>query len=351
MPARARGVLGAAALALALGTTPAVVAASASPMPMPPVPLPGLVVVGPATASALEVRVRCTGTDLVAPSSRCTVEASFALRALEPGVELEVPPATAALVTIDGARVGGTRALSEGVSVRVVLRFERSLSITVTEPDSPWILSPVRARHLIFGESPGLRRSGDGASGVLLDGVSLVVEGAIAVDATGRGPVEVDVGAEPVTARADVHAPRPSLSLGLSAPAPDDPIVQSGGPVLALGLRGTTMPGDEGRFALGIGYELALLEHVLFSIALESDLQSLAESLVAEIASPELAILIPSFAAGVGVVLRQAPGQVSQGALRIRVGANVAAAGLVADFDYWPSAGDWTLTAAARISI
>mgnify|MGYP001598565147 CR=1 FL=1 len=163
--------------------------------------------------------------------------------------------------------------------------------------------------------------------------------------------MHVSVGAEPVLGIADVVAPRPSLALGVSGGGSDDSIVQHGGPYLAMGLRGTTAPDDEGRFALRVGYELALVEHVIGSIAFETDFDSILESVLVEIASPELAILIPSFAAGVGLALRQLGQRDADAALRLHIGANVLSAGVAVDLDYWPAIADWTLTAVARVSV
>lgn len=334
-------------LTLALAAPPAA-GASAAPVRAPAPPLPGVEVSGPAVLEEVCIEIDCAGTDLVLASARCRVRARAIVGALEP-VELRLPRPEAAQVLVDGAPATGTRPLDPGSRAHVELSFERALAVTERDADAPWVVTANRARHVFLGESTSLRREGESASGTLFDGVMLTVRGPIRVDARGSGAVQVVVGAEDVAGVAEITAPRPTLAIAIEAAPAVDPVVQHGGPYLALGVWGA-LDAEEPPFLFRVGYELALVDHVILGVAFETDFDSIAESVLVEIASPEILVIFPSVSAGVGAVARQLGQREADAALRLHVGYQLFAVGATLDFDYWPATGGWTIAGAGRLS-
>lgn len=326
--------------------TPAAAAASAMPVEMPAPPLPGVLFTGPVVLEDVHVEVRCRRTHLMNDSSSCEVWATATVHALEPA-EVTLPDA-GAQATIGGVPTIGTRTLATDARVEIGLTFERALTVAEHDADSPWIITGNRARHIFLGETTSTRRSGDMASGVLFDGAQLRVEGPIDVDASGADVVSVHVSAIEVDGRAAVVVERPSLDLSIESPGGPNPFVQHGGPYLAAGIWGPLE--GEGRFGMRAGYELALVDHLILGFAFETDFDAIAESVLVEIASPELAIIIPSFSAGVGAVFRQLGNRDADAALRLHLGYQIFAIGAFVDFDYWPAISDWTICAGGRLS-
>jgi hypothetical protein len=123
----------------------------------------------------------------------------------------------------------------------------------------------------------------------------------------------------------------------------------NGGPALVLGgqLR-TDAPG--GTPLLGLGYEVGLIEHLVLSLWFETTFQAIAQSLILELVSPGFFIL-PSVAAGLGVVVTQLGPRGVDAALRLRFTVSTFAVGLVADFDYFPSDGSWNIGIAGRVGM
>lgn len=305
------------------------------PEPAAPAPMPGVLVTGTAVADDVRVVVRCAVDEIGPRTARCVVVAEARLRAVD-AVELSLPDDEGAVVEVDGAAAQGPVTLAPGEIALVTLRFERTLAESVRDTDAPWIFTPVRTRHMLLGESTSTRHEGDGAYGEPFVGSRLEVAGTPVLDA--EGDVQVDLAA-PL-----------SLTLGLAARESSDAIVLHGGPYVGGGIWGP-IDDDQSRGALRVGYELGITDWMILGVALETDFDSLAESIVLEIASPELMIILPSLSAGIGVVVRELGPRDADAALRIALGYQIFAAGAYASFDYWPAIGDWTLAAGFRLSL
>jgi hypothetical protein len=209
----------------------------------------------------------------------------------------------------------------------------------------------MRLRHLLFGGGPEPRLEAVPVSGRLIEGASVRIEGSVHVRM--RAPEFVRVRLDGATLQPDSRRDSQHLGLDLSLDLPwhAPSLLQPGGPLLALGVRFPDLRSEGGdRFLLRVGYELGFTPHLFASAALESDFDSLMESVVVEAATPALFIL-PGVAAGVGVVARQfGPGR-ADAALRLQVAIHMPVLGVVADFDYWPSVQIWTGSIAARFSL
>lgn len=330
---------------------PSVALAGARPIEAPPAPLPGVVVSGVAEVSDLEVTVRCGALDLLS-ATQCQVHARFYL---QPGSDatasVALSPGSPAELLVDDAppepMVGGPRR-------RIDLRFERHLAISADQNEDVFVMVPVRARHMVLGESTATRASGDGAYGTLIEGA--ILRGVIRAHVDAPHELVVNIAGQTLegdTIESGVELPAETthLALVLEAPAHQDQPIQDGGPLLLLGARFNLFGEDGGNFLLGGGYEVGIADYVLASLAFETNFESIMESLVVEIATPELLVIFPSLAAGVGVVARQLGNRDADAALRLRIAFNVMAIGFVGDFDYWPAIGDWTATMACRLSI
>jgi hypothetical protein len=336
-------------LSLAL---PSVALAAASPPPPAPVPLPGLVVTGPAVAEDVHVDVRCAGTSLTDASSLCRVVVHARLHAGSERVEVRIDDvAGSATTTIDGDAAGAFFALVPDQSVSIELAYQRDLSISTHDADAPWILPAPRARHLVLGESTSTHRSGDAASGELFGGQDVAIVGPIHVQAD-VAAVSVRIGSDAVTSGTrDVVDARGTIALAID-PGPDpDRVVQNGGPWLGAGVWAPLEGSDGGRFAMRVGYEIGIVDWIVASIDLETDFDSIAQSVLVEVATPELAILVPSISVGIGAVVRELGNRNADAALRVALGYQFACVGAYIDFDYWPSIDGWTLQAGGRLSI
>ena len=227
--------------------------------------------------------------------------------------------------------------------------MQRRLAITAEHRDDIFVLVPIRARHMFLGESTATRAEGDGAYGTLIEGA--VVSGPIRVHV--EAPPELFVNVAGQTVESDAELPPETTNIALVLPAPEHEAqpIQDGGPLLLLGARFDLFREDGGNFLLGGGYEVGIADYVLASLSFETNFESIMESLVVEIATPELLVIFPSLAAGVGVVARQLGNRDADAALRLRVGFNVMSVGVVSDFDYWPAIGDWTASMSCRLSI
>ncbi|MCB9593126.1 MAG: hypothetical protein H6719_10370 [Sandaracinaceae bacterium] len=359
------------ALALTLLAVPAPCAASASPGPPPDERLAGLEVIGEAVVRDLALQVHCDATNLIDDTARCALRARFSLEAIGE-VSIHAGPraprpdgetslrAMGQLVRVGEVRVDGEvlgeepRGLEPGARVEVEIEADRELGRGVEYVgEAPWIVMPMVGRHPLFGQSEGMRRGGDGIGGVLVDGARVRFEGELGVEVEAPGFLHVRVAGHEVDGSRTLDASRPTLSLGIEARPDADPVVQLGGPVVALGATGPFpgSPDDEPRFHLSVGYELGLFEWVLVSAAFETDFDSIAEALVVEAATPQLMVIVPSISGGVGVVARQLGDRDADAALRLRAGVHLFGVGVRADYDYWPTTGDWTVTIAARISL
>ncbi|MCB9595098.1 MAG: hypothetical protein H6719_20440 [Sandaracinaceae bacterium] len=256
-----------------------------------------------------------------------------------PGVELGV--------WIDGERVTErvSVAIGQTVSVEVVGR-----SVMPREPgpvtgapdfeDEPFYLSAIRTRHPFLGH----HLPSDAATSPYDEFV-----GAVGPDLRVVGPVRhLTDGARHVAVTAIGERDEPTLGVVTTADRPGRELVH-GGPFLALGgAVGWEGHPPDPRFAVRVGYEVGLVDVLVAGLAFESDLESIAESLVLEVASSEIWFLLPSFGAGVGVVARQLGSRDADAALRLRGTITWALVGFMMDFDYWPSIGGWTGTFLAR---
>lgn len=325
----------------------------------PPASPPGIVVAGDANVRGLSVEVRCTEETLVETSARCEVRAHFVLEALEP-VEVTAPAVsgvTAVSLRIGGRELlsdthpseGGRQALGLGEVVEVDLSFVVALHTETTFGEEPLLLTPVRARHLIFGEATSMRHAGDALYGIFVEGPSLHFTDGVAV-VRETGAVGLSVGGQAVDS-GTYEVAHAGYALSLEGSVSSGPILENGGPVLGLGGRFDLYRPDEGRFLLRVGYELGLADYVVASLSFETDFDSIMESVVIEVGSPEALILLPSISAGIGIVARQLGNRDADAALRLRLGYQVTAIGLGVDFDYWPAFSDWTASFVVRLSV
>ena len=352
--------------ALALAVLSAAPSAWGYAMP-PPRPRPRLAAVavdGEVEARDLRVEARCDEGGVVEREARCELTATFSLRARGP-VTVSRGPDTASSARVGGARLDAPRAMQPGETLAVVVTATREITTHTRWRNAPWVFSAMTARHPLFGDGPEFERQDGGANWVVVDGPSLTVAGDLTVRSTTRrarvtgaitrGPREV--GGWAYRARDD-EPPRPEVTrveavLSMPARTSATGMLRRGGPVLGLGAR-WNLSGDEAapsRFLLRGGYEFSLDGYVFVNGAVETDFDSLYESLVIEVATPSIALIIPSVHAGVGAVARQLGPRPADGGMRLRVGGGFLGVGADVDFDWYPAAGVWTLGAAARVSL
>ena len=280
------------------------------------------------------VSARCDALVLTETLATGRVEASYELITR---VGATVAPAVGSPDTVRSNRAAAAaHALPPGGSLRVTVSATRSLATTTRCRGGPWVISPAVVRHPFLGESADLGRQGDAASVCLYLGERVTLEGAITLDTDSDPAVHVVADSRQVTlsvaAREDVTGP-----------------LCNGGPVFAFGLRG---PIDQplSRGVYRVGWEVSLFEYGFVQAAMEMDGESLFESLAVDVATPEIAVMIPSLRLGVGLVARQLGPRPADFALRLRVGASMLPAGFDADFDDWPAVSGWTLSFTGRIS-
>ncbi len=349
---------------VALGFARPASARAPDPPPPPPPPLAALSVTGAALVRDAQLEVRCEDVSEELPAVRCGVVARFELVAVEqlelrdararPDVGFRSDPApheSEDHVWVDGAPLLEVRPLAPGQRVRVELSSAAALSAHETSSGSGWIVPAMRLRHLLFGGGPEPHLEAVSVSGQLIEGASVRVEGSVHVRM--RAPRFVRVQLDGATLEPDSRRDSQHLELNLSLDLPwhAPSLLQPGGPLLALGARFPDLRSDGGgRFLLRVGYELGFTPYFFGSVAVESDFDSLMESVVLEAATPAVFIL-PGVAAGVGVVARQFGHRGADAALRLQVAIHLPVLGVVADFDYWPSVQSWTGTIAARFSL
>jgi hypothetical protein len=299
---------------------------------------------GAVVVDGARARVHCDRTEPFEPAAACTIESHATLTAGDAAVVLSRTGDPSASIVVGGSALSpeGTRTLAAGTSVDVTIETRVALPVERDYRDGVWIVPAIYARHALLSDGPTITREATSVESTLVEGPSVTYREPLVVDDAERAHVQTRV--------ADDAAGIPRLTLGVDVTRLGDAVVQHGGPVLGLGLRETFREGDGGRFLLTLGYELGLFEHLVASVAIETDFASLMESVVIEIGSPELIVVAPSVSTGVGVVLRQLGDRDADAALRLRVGANVFGLGANVDFDYWPTIGDWTLSASGRVS-
>jgi hypothetical protein len=324
--------------------------ASASPVPGPVVPFFGLAVSGTAVVSGVEIEIACRGTDALEPSAACTIHARAQVRAtsLLTIAPIEGRDGRAAL---DGMAVTEPTAIEAGQSRELVVDATRDLSVSRDFVEGFWFLPLDLSRHVLLADGPSVRRSDASAGFDLIGCEGLTFEGPIAMDARDAGSVRVHVGGERIEGLGSVAAQCPSVSLDVGRTHPDDSVIQQGGPVLSLGMRFDLDDDDGDRFLVRLSYELGLFEHAVMSLGVETDFDSLMESFVVEVGTPNLVIILPSIAVGVGVVARQLGDRDADAALRLRATIGYVCIGAGMDFDYWPATGEWTGTVVGRVSL
>lgn len=324
---------------------PATAAAGARPMPAAPVPWPGLEVTGPARVRDASIVVACSEGGL-APVA-CEVRARFVLVS-DVGATVAVRGEPTDL-RVDGAP-SMAFTLEPGVPVHIELAVGRELSVD-EEPVDPYFMSPLWMRHVLLGDTESFRYQGQGVSGALVGGEELLVEGTVAIEAHDTGDVAVSLDGRPIAGSDALEVRFVDVALQRQVDTTPPGILRNGGPTLGLGVRADLYRNDDGRFLLRAGYELALSEYFFMGLELETNFESVMESLTVEVASPSLLVIFPGLFGGVGAVARQLGDRDADAALRLRVGVQFPVVSFVGDFDYWPTIGDWTGSMVVRLSI
>ena len=352
-------------LIAALVALPLSASAYPTPVAVRPAAPSGVAVTGEATVRDARVSVRCEALVLTETLATCRVEASFEV-VTRAGATLTPAAQSRDTVRFNGA-TAVARTLPPGGSLRVTVSATRSLATSTRFRGGPWVISPSTVRHPFLGESADLDHRGGSAGVDLYVGERVALEGTVALDRGVEPAVQVAAGEGvstsdprpdappyPRTAAPDADAPRVTVrhaSVAMSVDARDEAPgpLRNGGPVLAFGMRGP-IDAQLTRGVFRVGWEVSLFEYGFVQAAMEMDGESLFESLVVDVSTPEIAIMIPSLRLGAGVVARQLGPRPADFALRLRVGGNVLPMGFDADFDYWPAVSGWTLSFTGRIS-
>lgn len=353
-------------LAAVLSVAPLSASGYALPVAHNGPPAASVRITGAAEVRDVRVAVRCSAQGLLERGARCEVTGRFEVVALDHAqlVAASLPRET---VSFDGAPGVVARTLGPGERSRVTVSAVREFETTTRIEGSPWVFAPMVVRHPFFGESAVLQRGGALAAVVLFAGAAVTVVADVALDADGdrrvavsavaatiptprgRGTAEGEVTAEEEEARTTER--RVTVAMSIAPTGPSRGPLRNGGPVLAMGAR-VPLSGqaEPDRFLLRGAWEASLWEYLFVSASVETDFESVFESVVVDVASPSLAIVVPSFRAGVGAVARQLGPRPADFALRLRAGGNFFPLGGDVDLDYWPSIGGWTLSVTGRFS-
>lgn len=352
-------------LAVALSVAPLSASGYALPMVRTGPPDASVQITGAAEVRDVGVTVRCTAQGLFERGARCEVTGRFEVVALEQArvVSASLPGES---VGFDGTPGVVARTLAAGERTRVTVSAVKEFETATRIEGSPWVFAPMVIRHPFLGESAVLQRREGSAAVVLFAGPSVTVVGDVALDADGARRVVVSAGAatiptprrgrgsdEPTVAESERRSTEQRVTVGMSiAPRPSarGPL-RNGGPVLAMGARlPLSGQAEPDRFLLRGAWEASLWEYLFVSASVETDFDSVFESVVVDVASPSVAIVVPSFRAGVGLVARQLGPRPADFALRLRAGGNFFPLGADVDLDYWPSIDGWTLSVTGRMS-
>jgi len=315
---------------------------------------------GVVEVSDVHVDTRCTARAWWTVRADCTVDARYTLTA-RTAATLRTRPGSLDRVRVDD-QPGTVWNVPEGDHVRVAVSSTLRLERTRHVRGAPWSYAPMIVRHPLFGDSQDITWRGGRGAVVLVGGPSVyvVTESVREGPETSHVTVALVADSTPRPVGADHEGPRSTgarldqtltVWLTLRAPAPSRHAFRRGGPVLGLGTRldGSDAPD---RPLLRLGYEASLYEYAFVSTSVETDLDSLYESLVVDLASRNVAILVPSFRVGVGMVARQLGPRPADFALRLRVGASLLIPlGGDVDFDYWPATQSWTVSLVGRLGL
>lgn len=327
----------------------------------PPVPL--VHIDGEATVRDMRAVVRCDTRWFLERTAECTVRARFEVVARGALTFVVNERAAGDEVRFDGRRTVGTR-LESGGHVQVEVSARRTFSTRLRWKNGPWVLPPMVSRHPFLGDTEATEHRGGDASIALCGGGAVTYEGEVALDAQGDRRVRSAAwqGSGAVMATTPVlrtesegggeRAQESVMGVSMSLAGREDHrgVFQNGGPVLSLGAR-SPLQGEGLRFLLRGAYEVGLAEYFFGSVSVETDFESVFESFVVDVASPELLIVIPSFHAGVGMVARQLGTRPPDFGLRLRVGGGIPSVGGDVDFDYWPEISGWTLSTVFRLGM
>ncbi len=316
-----------------------------------------------------EVSIACGGFEFVDAWVTCTVDAALHL-STDDGVRLtvvrspersEVPLEAHAIVIPDEhpddvVMLGGhplvdTAALAPGMSRTLVVHATRSLHGTFDANDYLVFSSPL-TRHPLLSESHAFDYQGDALEVALLHG-DVQVTGPVRFDARHTSAVEVRLATMRVAdVRELLRGNRDiAFSIALDRDREYDGPIANGGISFLVATR-TNLDLDGGdQLLLAVDYEVILHDFIYASLALATDFESLFESLVVEVATPDILLILPSVSVGVGLVARQLGERSAEAALRLRVGGAWPMLGVRVDVDYWPDGGQWTMTAGLRIGL
>lgn len=315
-------------------------------------PRPLVEVRGAATVRDARVSVRCATQTFVTRESHCTLRATFELVADD---ELSVTVSPIATTRFDDAPAARERTLAAGLHTRVTVETGVDVTTHARLRNGPWILPPMVVRHPLFGDSEGLVQEDGTNERIVVGGPAVTVTGPV-LDAQGDGvriTARATEGTRPAHRTVDHASIERRLHVAMVLPARHTAVgpMRLGGPVLAGGARFRWDPSEHARATLRVGYEVSLWEYGFLHTAVETDFESLFESLTLDIASPNVLLIIPSFRAGAGVVFRQLGHRDPDLAVRLRAGANLFPGGLDVDADWWPSLNAWTLSLTGRIGL
>jgi hypothetical protein len=355
--------------------SPLIVQASAAPPRVVHVrdPMPTIAVEGDLQVTRGEIAVSCGLVEFVDAWATCTIEATLRL-STDGGARLtreplEVPPAVEAasemrehvavivdahpddVVLLGGRPFTGTLALAPGMSRTLVIRATRDLHGAFDSNDYLVFSAPV-TRHPLLSESHAFAYSNDAWNVALLRG-DFAVTGPVRLDARNTTGLEVKLGERRVNDVCTLPLGREPIALSVALRRDRDhegPLANGG--LALLGATRENLDREEGERALvAVEYAVVLHDFVFASASIATDFDSVFESLVLEVATPDLIFLIPSLSAGLGVVVRELGDRTADAALRARFIATWPMLGMQIDLDYWPDLGQWTSTVGLRVGL
>ena len=365
-------------LALAV-MSPSIVQASAAPPPVVHArdPMPTIAVEGDLQVTRGEITVSCGLIEFVDAWATCTIDVTLRLstdggaRLTREPLAMEPPEAGSAevasemrehvavivdahpddVVLLGGRPFTGTLALGPGMSRTLMIRATRELHGAFDSNDYLVFSAPV-TRHPLLSESHAFDYSDDVWSVELLRG-DFAVTGPVRLDARNTTGLEVKLGEQRVNDVRTLPLGREPIAFSVAVQRDRDhegPVANGG--LALLGATRENLDREEGESALvAVEYAVILGDFVFASASVATDFDSVFESLVLEVATPDLIFLIPSLSAGLGVVVRELGDRNTDAALRARFIASWPLLGLQVDLDYWPDLGQWTSTLGLRVGL